>query len=58
MAAAKFEVDDRVRFIGTDTIYAVTKCHNNTHAYQIQCAADRANLQWVGEIYLELVEPA
>jgi hypothetical protein len=54
MAAAKFEVDASVRFIGTDTRYAVTKCHKRKLEYQIKRAADGADIQWVEGIYLEL----
>jgi hypothetical protein len=58
MAAANFEVNDDVRFVGTDTIYFVTKCHEKEREYQIQRGNDRANRQWVAEVYLELVERA
>ena len=53
---ALFETDDAVRFVGTDTVFTVTKCHKRTHEYQIQRGDRTADRQWVGEIYLELVE--
>jgi hypothetical protein len=56
MAANNFEVNDGVRFIGTDIIYFVTKCNKKNREFQIQRGNDRANRQWVTEIYLELVE--
>ena len=55
MALAKFEVSDGVRFIGTETLYSAAKCHNEKREYQIQRAADSARLEWVSEIFLELV---
>jgi hypothetical protein len=58
IAAANFEVNDDVRFVGTDTIYFVTKCNQTKREYQIQRGHDRANRQWVTEVYLELVERA
>jgi hypothetical protein len=58
MPVAKFEVNDDVRFIGTDAVCFVTKCHKTKREYQIQRGNDRANRQWVTEVYLELVEPA
>jgi hypothetical protein len=58
IAPANFELNDDVRFIGTDTIYFVTKCNKQKREYQIQRGDDRANRQWVTEVYLELVERA
>jgi hypothetical protein len=56
MIEGKFETDDTVRFIGTDTLFTVTKCHKRTHEYQIQCNDRVADRQRVAEIYLELIE--
>jgi hypothetical protein len=55
MPKAKFETDDTVRFIGTDTLFTVTKCHKKTLEYQIQRGENKADLQRVAEIYLERV---
>jgi hypothetical protein len=44
MAAAKFTMDYRVRFIGTDTIQAVRQYNAETLEYQIQCGNDAASL--------------
>jgi hypothetical protein len=54
MIETKFETDDTVRFIGTDTLFTVTKCHKKTREYQIQHGEKRADRQRVAEIYLEL----
>jgi hypothetical protein len=56
MIEAKFETDDTVRFIGTDTLFTVTKCHKRMHEYQIQRGDKTTDRQGVAEIYLELVE--
>ena len=58
VAAPGFVVDDRVRFIGTDTIQTVRQYNAETLEYQIQSSDDAASIDWVPEIYLELVEPA
>jgi hypothetical protein len=58
MAAAKFGVDDRVRLIGSDTIQTVRMYHLETLEYQIQTGDDAASIEWVPEIYLELVKPS
>ncbi len=55
MEPTKFEAYDSVRFIGTETLYAVTKSDKRKHAYLIQRRADGADIQWVDGIYLELV---
>jgi hypothetical protein len=55
MMEAKFKTDDTVRFIGTDTLFTVTKCHKRMHEYQIQRGDKTADRQWVAETYLELV---
>ena len=59
-AAAKFEVDDPVRFIGTDTILTVKQHHHESesHEYQVQRGDDVASIEWVSEIYLEHAEAA
>ena len=57
MREALFETDDAVRFVGTDTVFTVTKCHKRNHEYEIQRGDRAADRQRVGEIYLELVEP-
>ena len=57
MAAAKFAVDDRVRFIGTDTAQTVRQYNAETLEYQVQSGHDEASVVWVPEIYLELAEP-
>jgi hypothetical protein len=57
MREALFETDDAVRFVGTDTVFTVTKCHKSNNEYEIQRDDRGADLQRVGEIYLELVEP-
>jgi hypothetical protein len=57
-AAPEFVVDDRVRFIGTDTAHTVRQYNAETLEYQIQSGNDTARIIWVPKIYLELVEPA
>jgi hypothetical protein len=57
MREALFETDDIVRFIGTDTLFTVTKCHKRDHEYQIQRGDRTADRQRVAEVYLELVDP-
>jgi hypothetical protein len=52
-AAAKFEANDTVRFIGTETLYKVTHSHENKHVYQVQRGDDAASSEWVEAIYLE-----
>jgi hypothetical protein len=54
--AARFAVDDNVRFIGTDTIHTVRQYNTETLEYQVQRSDD--NVVWVTGIHLELVEPA
>jgi hypothetical protein len=56
--AAKFAVDDSVKFIGTDTIQTVRQYNAETLEYQVQRRHDEASVVWVTGIYLELVEPA
>jgi hypothetical protein len=60
IAAAKFRVDDTVRFIGTDTIFAVKLHHHEyeSNEYQVQRGDDVASIQWVSECYLEHAEAA
>ena len=55
IAAAKFGVDDTVRFVGTDTIFTVKQHHyeSESHEYQIQRDDDVASMEWVSECYLE-----
>jgi hypothetical protein len=55
MIETKFETDDTVRFIGTDSLFTVTKCRKRMREYQIQRGDRTAHRQWVAEIYLELV---
>lgn len=57
-AAAKFGVDDKVRFIGTDTIQTVTQYNTETLEYRVQRSNEEASVVWVSGIYLELAEPA
>ena len=57
MLEPKFETDDTVQFIGTDTLFTVTKCHKRKHEYQIQRGDKTTDRQWVAEIYLELASP-
>jgi hypothetical protein len=47
MTEAKFETDDAVRFIATETLFTVTKCHQRMHEYQIQ-PGDKTTDQAVG----------
>jgi hypothetical protein len=56
-AARELVVNDRVRFIATDTIHTVRQYNAETLEYQIQSGNDAAGFIWVPEIYLELVEP-
>lgn len=58
IAAAKFRVDDNVRFIGTDTIFTVKHHHHESesHEYQVQRGDDVASIEWVSECYLEHAE--
>ena len=58
MAAARFTVGDTVRFIGTNQHLTVKQCHTKPREYQVQRDNDDATLEWVSEIYLELVKPA
>ena len=58
MTEAKFETDDAVRFIATETLFTVTKCRKRMHDYQIQRGDKTTDRQWVPGIYLELVELA
>jgi hypothetical protein len=55
IAAAKFGVNDTVRFIGTDTIFTVRLHHyvDEWYLYQVQRSDDVATIEWVPEIYLE-----
>jgi hypothetical protein len=52
-AAAKFEADDTVRFIGTEPLFKVPDSHENMHVYQVQRGDDAASSEWVEAIYLE-----
>ncbi len=36
MLEPKFETDDTVQFMGTNTLFTVTKCRKRMHEYQIQ----------------------
>ena len=56
-AAAKFGINDIVRFIGTDIALTVTEYNEETRLYQVQRSAGGASSQWVLGIYLELLEP-
>jgi hypothetical protein len=58
MAAARFEVNDTVRLIGTEVLLTVRQYNRRTHEYQVQRGNDSANFEWVLAIYLELVEAA
>jgi hypothetical protein len=60
ITAAKFGVDDTVRFIGTDTIFTVKLHHHEyeSNEYQVQRGDDVASIEWVPEIYLEHAEAA
>jgi len=58
MAAAKFRVGDIVRFIGTDQHLTVKQHRTPPRQYQVQRDNDETTLEWVPEIYLELVKPA
>jgi hypothetical protein len=58
MTATKFGVGDIVRFIGTDQHLAVKQCRTEPRLYQVQRDNDETNLEWVSEIYFELVTPA
>ena len=58
MAAAKFKVGDTVRFIGTDQHLTVKQYRTAPRQYQVQRDNDEINVEWVMEIYLELVKPA
>jgi hypothetical protein len=55
MIEPKFETDDTVQFIGTNTLFTVTKCRKRMHEYQVQRGDKTTDRQWVAEIYLELV---
>jgi hypothetical protein len=48
--AAKFAVDDNVRFIGTDRIHTVRQYNAETLEYRVQCGNDAASLIWVPKI--------
>ena len=43
---------------GTDTIQTVRQYNAETLEYQIQRGNDAASIEWVPEIYPELMEPA
>jgi hypothetical protein len=58
MAAAKFRVGDIVRFIGTDQHLTVKQYRTAPRQYQVQRDNDETTLEWVPEIYLELMKPA
>jgi hypothetical protein len=58
IADTKFGVGDIVRFIGTDKHLTVKQCRTELRLYQVQRDSDETNLEWVLEIYLELVKPA
>ncbi len=58
MAAAEFNLDDRVRLIGTDTIQTVRQYNAKTLEYQVQIDTEEASVMWVSGIYLELAERA
>ena len=60
IAAAKFGVDETVRFIGTDRIFTVKQHHyeSESHEYQVQRGGDVATIEWVSECYLEHAEAA
>ncbi len=58
MTITEFRLGDHVRFIGTDTIQTVRQHNAETLEYQIQRGNDAASIEWVPEIYIELVEPA
>ena len=55
---AKFAAGDIVRFIGTDQHLTVKQCRTEPRQYQVQRDNDETTLEWVPEIYLELVKPA
>ena len=57
---AKFGINDSVRFIGTDSPLCITelRCCNETDEYRLHRCCDEASMEWVQEIYLELVAPA
>ena len=57
MLEPKFETDDTVQFIGTNTLFTVTKCRKRMNEYQIQRGDKTTDRQWVAEIYLELASP-
>jgi hypothetical protein len=57
MGAAVFQVGDRVRLIGTDTIQTVRQYNAETLEYQVQLGNGDDSVVWVLGIYLELVEP-
>ena len=56
MLEPKFETDDTVRFIGTNTLFTVTKCRKRTHEYQIQRGDKTTDRQWVADV-LESTSP-
>jgi hypothetical protein len=56
VTAAKFGVNDRVRFIGTDTIQTVMQYNSKTLEYQLKSGSDETVPVWILGIYLELVE--
>jgi hypothetical protein len=56
MAAAKFAMNDEIRFIGTDTPLTVKQYDEGTREYQVQRGDDRTSVEWVPEIYLELLD--
>ena len=56
MSAAKFAVNDRVRFVGTDTIQTVMQYNRKTFEYQLKSGSDEDVPVWILGIYLELVE--
>jgi hypothetical protein len=58
MADTKFGMGNIVRFIGTDQHLAVKQCRTGPRQYQVQRDNDETTLEWVPEIYLELVKPA
>jgi hypothetical protein len=56
MAAAKFAMNDAIRFIGTDTPLTVKQYDEGTRQYQVQRGDDGTSAEWVPEIYLELLD--
>ncbi len=58
MAAAKFRVGDISRFIETVRHLTVKQYRTAPRKYQVQRDNDETTLEWVPEIYLELVKPA